>query len=250
MTKVIVDTKNFLNFLTGFSKGVPDLRIDCAGSRITIEVAYAWYYLRKQYIPVSIEEEGALHIADLDKVIKFFKATKNAQVTMRQASPKKPLHLVAGGNKLQLPSTDDIESGIKAVVIRKLLKNCEQSGWSKLGELSLSTHSTIATKDLVSLSAMKTLIAKDSQFKLRIHCGENEMGIVAGKASSGRLFTSLTATDTDGPPTTVESYFGEWLPSCLQFLDEGNARMHLGIETPVIFEQDNTLLFILDESDD
>ena len=180
MTKVIVDTKNFLNFLTSFSKGVPDLRIDCAGSRITIEVAYAWYYLRKQYIPVSIEEEGALHIADLDKVIKFFKATKNSQVTMRQVSPKKPLHLVAGGNKLQLPSTDDIESGIKAVVIRKLLKNCEQSGWSKLGE----------------------------------------------------------------------SYFGEWLPSCLQFLDEGNARMHLGIETPVIFEQDNTLLFILDESDD
>ena len=250
MTKITINTKDFLKFLTGFYKDIPDLRVDCAGSRMTIEVGYAYYYLRKQYLPVKVNEEGALHIADLDKVVKFLKATKHDEVIFRQISPKKPLHLEAGGNKLQLPSTDDIESAIKAVVVRKLLRQCEESGWSKLGEVSLSTHSTIATDDLISLSAMKTLISKDSRFKLRIHCGENEMGIVAGKASTGRLFTTLNATDTDGPATTVESYFGEWLPGCLQFLDSGDTRMHLGIGSPVIFEQDNTLLFVLDESDD
>tara|TARA_R110000765_G_scaffold126634_1_gene224517 strand:+ start:1818 stop:2570 length:753 start_codon:yes stop_codon:yes gene_type:complete len=250
MTKITVNTKKFLNYLTGFCKDIPDLRIDCAGARITIEIGYAYYYLRKQYLPVKVNEEGALHIADLDKVLKFLKATKQDEVIFRQVSPKKPLHLEAGGNKLQLPSTDDIESGIKAVVMRKFLKKCEESGWSNLGNKSLSTHSTIATRDLLSLSAMKTLISKDAQFKLRIHCGENEMGIVAGKASTGRLFTTVNATDTDGPATTVESYFGQWFPTCLQFLDDGITRMHLGIKTPVIFEQDNTLLFILDESDD
>ena len=35
---------------------------------------------------------------------------------------------------------------------------------------------------MISLSGMKNLVKKDSQFKLRVHWGEEELGIVAGKA--------------------------------------------------------------------
>ena len=57
-----------MSFLTSFGKGIPDLRINCAGGRLTVEVAYAWYYLRKQFV-TDVNEEGVLHIADLEKVL-------------------------------------------------------------------------------------------------------------------------------------------------------------------------------------
>lgn len=41
MTKITVNKSEFLSFLSVFTKGVPDLRLDCAGSRVTVEVAYA-----------------------------------------------------------------------------------------------------------------------------------------------------------------------------------------------------------------
>ena len=49
------------------------------------------------------------------------------------------------------------------------------------------------TKDLISFANMRGILAKDTDFKLRIHCGEEEIGIVAGKAASGRLFTTIPA---------------------------------------------------------
>lgn len=249
MTKITVKRKEFLGFLSSFGKGIPDLRIDCAGGRLTVEIAYAWYYLRKQFL-ADVNTEGVLHIADLDKLLLFLKSSKQDEVVIRQTAPTKPLYIEGGGNKLQLPSTDDIESATKTVVIRKLIKECQESGWSKFGKISLSTHASIATKDLISLAGMRGLVSKDTQFKLRIHCGENEMGIVAGKATSGRLFTTLPVWDSDGPATTVESFFSEKMPMCLQFLDEEDARMHMGKSTCVIFEQTNTLLMIVDEGDD
>ena len=202
-----------MTFLTSFGKGIPDLRINCAGGRLTVEVAYAWYYLRKQFL-TDVNEEGTLHIADLEKVLLFLKSSNQDEITLRQTQETKPLYLEGGGNKLQLPSTDDIESASKTVVIRKLIKESQESGWSSFGHASLSTHASVATKDLIS------------------------------------LFTTLPVWDSDGPAATVESYFSEKLPMCLQFLDDEDARMHMGKSTCVIFEQDNTLLMIVDESDD
>ena len=128
MTKVTVNRSEFVSFLTSFTKGVPDLRLECAGSRITVEVAYASFYLRKYFLAGEVIEEGALHIADLEKALKFMKATNEDTVTLRQVDTHKPIHIEAAGNKLQLPSTNDIESASKAVVIRSLLKKC-QEGW-------------------------------------------------------------------------------------------------------------------------
>lgn len=147
--------------------------------------------MRKYFFSVQVIEEGAIHIADLEKALKFMKATKEENVILRQVDTHKPLHIEAGGNKLQLPSTNDIESAIKAVVIRSLLKKCQEGGWAKFGKSNLSTHSSLMTKDLISFANMRGILAKDTDFKLRIHCGEEEVGIVAGKAASGRLFTTL-----------------------------------------------------------
>jgi hypothetical protein len=250
MTKITVNKSEFLSFLSVFTKGVPDLRLDCAGSRVTVEVAYASFYLRKYFLSVQVIEEGAIHIADLEKALKFMKATKEDNVTLRQVDTHKPLHIEAGGNKLQLPSTNDIESAIKAVVIRSLLKKCQEGGWAKFGNSNLSTHSSLMTKDLISFANMRGILAKDTDFKLRIHCGEEEVGIVAGKAASGRLFTTLPVWDTDGPATTVDSMFSDALPTCLNYLDDGEARMHMGRGTIVIFEQVTTLLMVVDVGDD
>ena len=193
---------------------------------------------------MSVLDEGFIHIAMLEKAIAFLKASKQDEVTLRQTTPVKPLHIEAGGNKLQIPSTDDILSASKTVVIRKMLEACSSVGWSDFSGATLNVHANVETKDLISLAGMKGLVAADSQFKLRIH-----LGIVAGKAATGRLFTTLPVTDADGPNATVETYFGDWLPKCLQYLDEGDARLHMGDGEPVIFEQDNTLLLIINESD-
>ena len=250
MTKITVNKSEFVSFLSVFTKGVPDLRLDCAGSRVTVEIAYASFYLRKYFFSVQVIEEGAIHIADFEKALKFMKATKEDTVTLRQVDTHKPLHIEAGGNKLQLPSTNDIESAVKAITIRSLLKKCQESGWNSFGNTSLSTHSSLMTKDLLSFANMRGILAKDTDFKLRIHCGEEEIGIVAGKAASGRLFATVPATDTDGPATTVESMFSDALPNCLNYLDDGSARMHMGKGTIVIFEQLSTLLMVVDVGDD
>ena len=249
MTKLTVDRKNLLDYLTSFGKGVTDVRMSCAGNRLTVEVGFATYYLRKQLVGATIEDEGIIHIALLEKAIAFLKASKQDSVTLRQTAETKPLHMEAGGNKLQLPSTDDITTAAKTVVVRALLEKASAQGWSKFADDELSVHATLKTKDLISLAGMKGLLAKDSMYKMRIHCGEGEFGIVAGKAATGRLFTTLPALDTDGPNATVQTHFGEWLPTCLQFLDDGETRLHMGDDTLVIFEQQNTLLMIFNESD-
>ena len=249
MTKITVERKDLLTFLTSFGKGVTDARMSCSGNRLTIEVGFANYYLRKQMTGATVDEEGFIHIALLEKAIAYLKASKQDKVSLRQAAETKPLHIEAGGNKLQLPSTDDILSAAKTVVVRKLLENSSSSGWSSFAGDELNVHGDVMTTDLISLAGMKGVLAKDSQFKLRAHCGEGEFGIVAGKAATGRLFTTLPFMDNDGPSATISTHFGDWLPVCLQYLDIGKARVHMGDETLVIFEQKNTLLMIVNESD-
>ena len=120
MTKVTIDRKDLLDFLSSFGKGVTDVRMSCAGNRLTVEVGFSTYYLRKQLVGASVEEEGFIHIALLEKATAFLKASKQTSVTLRQSSETKPLHMEAGGNKLQLPSTDDITSAAKTVAVRAL----------------------------------------------------------------------------------------------------------------------------------
>ena len=251
MTKITVDRSDLMKFLSGFTKGIEDLRINCSGIHMTVQVAYANYYLRKRLIVSDIEEEGIIHIAMLEKFLKFLKASKQDDVTLRQVSPVKPLHIDAGGNRLQIPSTDEIESHAKVNAMSKVINSCIGDNFTTFYKSPLTAHGTLfETKDLISLAGMRTLVSDDSQFKLRVHCGEEEFGIVAGKAASGRLFTTLPISDTDGPSATVQSYYGDWLPACLQFLDDEQARFHMGDGTPIIFDQDNTLLVIIDEGDE
>ena len=76
MCKISVDRKELLTFLSSFGKGVTDVRMSCAGNRITIEVGFANYYLRKHITGVTIVDEGFIHIAMLEKAIGFLKASK------------------------------------------------------------------------------------------------------------------------------------------------------------------------------
>ena len=76
MCKINVDRKELLAFLSSFGKSVTDVRMSCAGNRITVEVAFAHYYLRKHITGVSVLDEGFIHIAMLEKAIAFLKASK------------------------------------------------------------------------------------------------------------------------------------------------------------------------------
>ncbi len=249
MTRIEVDRKELLTFLSSFGKQVTDLRVNCAGNRVVVEIGYSTHYLRKQLLGVNVVDEGFIHIMELEKAVAFLKSAKSDKVVLRQESTGKFLYIVAGGNKIQLPSTDDIISASKTVVQGKLVAKSADSGWKSFAGEIIDTHVTVQTKDLISLSGMKNLVKKDSQFKLRVHCGEEELGIVAGKAVTGRLFTVLPVTDTDGPNATVQTNFGDWFPTCLQYLDEGSARLHFADNSLVIFEQNNTLLLITNEAE-
>ena len=252
MTKVSVSKKDLQKFLLSFGKGLSDVRILCGGSRLTAEIAYASFYLRKT-LPVlkdSIREEGALHIADLQKLLKFIKAAKSDFIELRQTGTDKPLHAISGGNKLQLPSTNSLESAAKVPMIRKLLAKGDESGWETMGDIEFTAHGTIDATDLTALGEMRTLVSKESTFRMRMHAGESEFGMVAGKAASGRLFTTLPITNAEGPNATVQSNFGEWLPSCLEYLDESSVRVHMGDSTLAVFVQANTLMMVVDLAED
>jgi len=245
MTRIDIKRKDLLDFVSNIGKDIPDLVIACAGVRISAEIAYASYYLRKTMLCSLIKEEGTFYISNLEKVTKFLKASKQEIVTVRQTSPTKPIHFVAGANKLQLPSTDDIESNIKVPIVRKIMAECSKSKYTKIGKHNLTAHVTVDdTKDLKSLAGMRTLVSGDSLFRLRVHCGENELGIVAGAVKSGRLFTSLPLSACDGPNATVESNFGEWLPKQLQYLDDGTVTLHMGDNAPALFVQDKTQILL------
>tara|TARA_R110001583_G_scaffold26840_4_gene96447 strand:- start:9284 stop:10042 length:759 start_codon:yes stop_codon:yes gene_type:complete len=252
MTKVSVSKKDLQKFLLSFGKGLPDVRLSCSGARITAEIAYASFYLRKSLTVMKegIIEEGTLHIADLQKLLKFIKAAKSDFIQLRQTATDKPLHAVSGGNKLQLPSTNLLESVAKVPVIRKLLNKGVESGWETMGSVKFTAHGTIDATDLTALAEMRTLVSKESNFIMRMHTGESEFGIVAGKAASGRLFTTLPITNAEGPNATVQSHFGEWLPSCLEYLDEVPVRVHMGDSTLAVFEQANTLMMVVDLAED
>ena len=86
MTKLDMNRNQLLKFLSSVGKDIPDLKILCAGVKITVEVAYATYYIRKMMIVSdgNIDVEGTFNIADLHKVLKFLKASKNDIVTLRQ----------------------------------------------------------------------------------------------------------------------------------------------------------------------
>tara|TARA_R110002110_G_scaffold387171_2_gene598937 strand:- start:759 stop:1517 length:759 start_codon:yes stop_codon:yes gene_type:complete len=252
MTKVSVSKKDLQKFLLSFGKGLLDVRIVCGGSRLTAEIAYASFYLRKT-LPVlkdSIREEGTLHIADLQKLLKFIKAAKSDFIELRQTATDKPLHAISGGTKLQLPSTNHLESAAKVPMIRKLLAKGDESGWETMGDIKFTAHGTIDATDLTALGEMRTLVSKESTFRMRMHAGESEFGMVAGKAASGRLFTTLPITNAEGPNATIQSNFGEWLPSCLEYLDESSVRVHMGDGTLAVFVQANTLMMVVDLAED
>lgn len=247
MTKITVSRKDLMKFLS-FTKGIPDLRIVCAGTRLTVEVAYAWYYLKKtmNVSPSVIEEDGTFHIANLDKFNQFLKASKNEFITIRQIATTKPLHVIGGANKYQIPSTDEIESASKVPAVRNLLAEGWETGWDRMGNTEFDAHGSVDATDLTSLADMRTLVSKESSFRLRIHAGESELGLVAGKAINGRLFTTLPIINAIGPNAIVQSSFGEWLWGCLQYLDEEDVRVHMANNSLAVFEQPNTLLMVVD----
>lgn len=256
MTRLDMNRNQLLKFLSSVGKDIPDLKILCAGTRITVEVAYATYYIRKAMIVPdgSINKEGTFNIADLQKVLKFLKASKNDTVTLRQTAESKPFHIESGGNKLQIPSTNEIESASKVPIVRAMIQKASGNGWTHIGKKEITAHGNIDATDLTTLVDMKSLIAKESSFKLRMHCGENEFGIVAGKVVSGRLFTTLPMSNSKGPSNTIASCYGEWLPNCLNYLESKSTDVHMGEGTPVIFEQEynngSVILMVVDMAED
>ena len=251
-----MNRNQLLKFLSSVGKDIPDLKILCAGVKITVEVAYATYYIRKMMIVSdgNIDVEGTFNIADLHKVLKFLKASKNDIVTLRQTAESKPFHIESGANKLQIPSTSEIESASKVPIIRAKIQKVTNSGWTFIGKKEITAHGNIDATDLTTLADMKSLVAKESSFKLRMHCGENEFGIVAGKVVSGRLFTTLSMSNSKGPSSTVSSTYGEWLPNCLNYLETKPTDVHMGEGTPVFFEQEydngSVILMVVDMAEE
>jgi len=235
-----------MNFLA-FTKDIPDLRLVCAGVRITAEVAYSSYYLKKTLTvtPETIIDDGTIHIVNLDKFKQFLKASKNDYITIRQIAVTKPLHVTGGANKFQIPSSDDIESATKVPYMNTLISKSEESGWTNFSSEVLTHHVLIESTDLKSLADMKSLVAKESSFKIKIT--PEFWGLIAGQTINGKLSTNLPIKEiSDEVENTIDSNFGVWLPNCLQYLDDDDVTVHMGQNTLAVFAQPNTLLMVVD----
>jgi hypothetical protein len=246
MTKIMILRKELMNFLA-FTKDIPDLRLVCAGVRITAEIAYSSYYLKKTLTvtPETIIDEGTIHIVYLDKFKQFLKASKNDYITVRQIAITKPLYVSSGANKFQIPSSDDIESATKVPIIRTMLTKGEESEWCNVGSVTLTHHTKIESTDLKSLADMKSLVSKESSFKIKVT--PERWGLIAGQTINGKLTTELPIKNTsDEADDVIDSNFGEWLPNCLQYLDDDDVTVHMGQNTLAVFAQANTLLMVVD----
>lgn len=249
MTKIQIDRKQLLDFLSDFGKNTEDLRIKFADGKMTASVAFISHYLSKtRKVEGSILEAGTLDITELVKVRQFIKAAKSDLVTIRQTGSAKTLNITCGSSKISMPTSSTIVSAAKAVLFQKLIDEAVESKWTKFHSCDLNTSGVITLDELSTVSKMRGILNSTPIFKITANPSENEFLISSGKRHETKLFTTLELRDSTGPVTgSVSSTFGSWLMDNIALLGKGEATIHMGEATIIALEKDDDLLVIVDQ---
>lgn len=249
MTNVTLDRKKALAFLSSFGENVEDLLVMVAGARLTGTVGFDTHYLRRHLIVPhnDIKSEGNLGISDLKKVVQFCKKSKGATVSFNQQDMGKQLTVKGGSMTLKVPTMSSINSYSKVPYVEKILKDTEKSMFTMYKNKELEGHGTIDIANLKSVSSFKNFFAYPN-FIISIHPEEKEFFLKAGKQGSMQLTIDIELTDTEGPNKRLESKFGKWLMDCTSLLEEGGAVLHMGENTFLFIQQENSFLVVKNEA--
>ena len=250
MTEVQLDRKDFLQFLSSFGE-TEDLKIVASEDSISAEVGFSTHYLKKSMAVEanSIKTEGEIDISDLKKLVSFCKKISKDNILIRQMGSGKTLYVNGGSTKLQLPTSNTIISHTKTPLINKLIDEAKDTMWSTWTpqKLEISTHGDISASELLDIAKMKDIVGKHG-ITVSVNADESEFAVAMGKKHTPRIFSTLSVSNSQGPMGTVESDFGHWFTDCLGMLEESAATFHMGESLPLIIEQENTLLIIIQEA--
>mgnify|MGYP003134576165 FL=1 len=249
MTDVTLDRKKALAFLSSFGENVEDLLVMFAGARATGTVGFDTHYLRRHMLVPhdDIRSEGNLGISDLKKVVQFCKKAKGATVRFSQQDMGKQLTVKCDSMTLKVPTMSSINSYSKVPFVEKILRETEKSMFTTYKDKELEGHGTIDISNLKSVSSFKNFFAYPN-FMISIHPEEKEFFLRAGKQGTMQLTIDIELTDTEGPNKRLQSKFGKWLMDCTSLLEDGNALLHMGENTFLFIQQDNTFLVIKNEA--
>ena len=249
MTDVTLDRKKALAFLSSFGEHVEDLLVMVAGARLTGTIGFDTHYLRRHLLVPhdDIKSEGNLGISDLKKVVQFCKKAKGANVRLSQQNMGKQLTVRCGSMTLKVPTMSSINSYSKVPYVEKILKQTEKSMLTTYKDKELEGHGTIDITNLKSVSGFKNFFTYPN-FIISMHPEENEFFLKAGKQGTMQLTIDIELTDTEGPNKRLESKFGKWLMDCTSLLESGSALLHMGENSFLFIQQDNSFLVIKNEA--
>ena len=250
MVDVTLDRKKALAFLSSFGENVEDLLVMVAGARLTGTIAYDTHYLRRHMLVTTqggIRSEGNLGISDLKKVIQFCKKAKGASVRFSQQDMGKQLTVKCVSMTLKVPTMKSINSYSKVPYVEKILKDTEKNMFTKYKDKELEGHGTIDIDSLKSVSGFKNFFTFPN-FMISIHPEEKEFFLRAGKQGTMQLTIDIELKETEGPNKRLESKFGKWLMDCTSLLEDGKALLHMGENTFLFIQQDDTFLVIKNEA--
>jgi hypothetical protein len=249
MTDMTLDRKKAIAFLSSFGDNVEDLMVMVAGARLTGTVGFDTHYLRRHLIVPhdDIKSEGEIGISDLKKVVQFCKKAKGASVRFSQQDLGKQLTIKCDSMTLKVPTMKSINSYSKVPYVEKILKDTEKSMFTMYKDKELEGHGTIDIGSLKSVSGFKNFFTFPN-FMISLHPEENEFFLRAGKQGTMQLTIDVELTQTEGPNKRLESKFGKWLMDCTSLLEDGKALLHMGENTFLFIQQDNTFLVIKNEA--
>ena len=253
MTKIRIDKKQLLDYLSSFGKATEDLHIKFSVTEgvgwMQSTVAFISHYLKKKrQVKGEVVDAGTIDITELVKVRQFLKAGKADTVTVIQLGSAKTLSLTCGRSKITMPTNSTTISHSKAVLFNKLIDAAVLSKWTKFHDADLSVSGIISLDELSTVSKMRGILNSSPVFKVTAHASEGEFLVSSGKRHEAKLFTTLELKDATGPVEgSVASIFGVWLMDSIALLGTGEATIHIGEGTVLVIEKDDDLLVIVDQ---
>tara|TARA_R110002167_G_scaffold324892_3_gene530987 strand:- start:636 stop:1403 length:768 start_codon:yes stop_codon:yes gene_type:complete len=255
MAQITLDKKEWLNHLGQFDINMNDLTINIMEKPTCIgySTAYQTHFLKVFYqYPDAPAKAGALNISDLSKTCAFINKCAGL-VTIKQVKGGKTLYVTSGNMKMNIPVTD-MKSSQLVPTFEKLVVNAEKANWKSFGQDTFTFEGKTQMTDILKLATLKSIVNKDSDYKMTADADSSELTISVGKAHDVKLFATSNMRDTEGPKHSVSSSFGPWLLPCLGLVNHKMvSKIHFGDSTGlVVIQSDNMvkrLLIIIDQQE-
>ena len=204
------------------------------------------YYNCSEVYQTGVQGAGSLTFSDIPKAVAFLKKCKTDDVTIKNSHGNR-LMIQCGRRKMSIPCYDSITQQ-RVPTFHNLVSTMTDNGHQTFGNAVLSQSGTISMNEVLDIASLGKLVAKDSDFEVKMNQQEGEFAVKAFKTNSTSMFVSTELSEGHGTDGTVTSNFGAWLLPCLNYLDKDtDTFVHMGNGTVLVAEQEDKLLVVIDQ---